>query len=488
MKDKLYQLTAHELADLIRSKQISAREAAESFIERIDAVDKQVNAYVTRTPEEALKQADAVDEAIGRGEEVGILAGVPGAIKDNVCTKGVLTTCSSKSLANYKPVYDATVIELLNTAGYVPVGKTNLDEFAMGSSTETSAYSVTHNPWDLDRVPGGSSGGSAAAVAADECAFALGSDTAGSVRQPAAFCGVVGLLPTNGRVSRFGVVPLASSMDQVGPITKDVTDSALVLNAIAGKDKLDTLSLDVAAPDFMAALVDDVKGLKVGVVREYFDMGIEPDVEDAVRTAVDLLAGLGAECREVSLPHARHGMAAYLIISAAESSSNMAKVDGVRFGYRHRQAGDWATMFDETRGEGFGFEVKQRIIVGTHILSADCYDKYFVKAQKVRTLVRRDIQKAFEEFDVLIGPTSPTAAFKIGQRIEDVVAMKYSDAWTAGANLAGVPSISIPCGFVDGLPIGLQIIGRALDEQTLLRVAYTYEQNTEWHKKKPVIG
>ncbi len=488
MKDKLYQLTAHELADLITSRQISAREVAESFIDRMDAVDKQVNAFVTKTPEQALKQADAVDDAIGRGEKVGILAGVPGAVKDNVCTKGVLTTCSSKSLANYKPVYDATVIERLKAAGFVLAGKTNLDEFAMGSSTETSAYSASHNPWNLDCVPGGSSGGSAAAVAADECAFALGSDTAGSVRQPASFCGVVGLLPTNGRVSRSGVVPLASSMDQVGPITKDVTDSALVLSAIAGKDKMDTLSLDVAAPNFMAALVDEVKGLKIGVVKEYFEMGVTSDVENVVRAAIEVLAGLGAECREVSLPYAHYGMAAYSIISAAESSSNMAKIDGVRFGYRHRQAGDWATMFDETRGEGFGFEVKQRIIAGTHILSAECYEKYFVKAQKVRTLVRRDIQKAFEEYDVLIGPTSPTVAFKIGHRTDDVIAMKYSDACTAGANLAGVPSISVPCGFVGGLPVGLQIVGKALDEETLLRVAYTYEQNTEWHTRKPVVG
>ncbi|MGI6296301.1 MAG: Asp-tRNA(Asn)/Glu-tRNA(Gln) amidotransferase subunit GatA [Armatimonadota bacterium] len=488
MKDKLYQLTAHEIAVLIRSRQVSAREVAESFIDRIDAVDKQVNAYVTKTPEQAFKQADAVDEAIGRGEEVGILAGVPGAIKDNVCTKGVLTTCSSKSLANYIPVYDATVIERLHAAGFALVGKTNLDEFAMGSSTETSAYSVSHNPWDLECVPGGSSGGSAAAVAADECAFALGSDTAGSARQPASFCGVVGLLPTNGRVSRSGVVPLASSMDQVGPITKNVTDSALVLSAIAGKDHLDSLSIDAATLDFMSALVNDVKGLKIGVVKEYFEMGVEADVEKAVRAAIDVLTGLGAECREVSLPHALHGMAAYTIISAAESSSNMAKIDGVRFGCRNRQAGDWATMFDETRGDGFGIEVKQRIILGTYLLSAVAYEKYFVKAQKVRTLVRRDIQKAFEEFDVLVGPTSPTAAFKIGRRADDVVAMKYSDACTAGANLAGVPSISVPCGFVNGLPVGLQIVGKALDEETLLRVAYTYEQNTEWHKKKPVIG
>ena len=487
MADKLYELTAHELSDMIRAKQVSAMEVARSFVDRMDSVEARVKAYVTVTPEIALKQAEAVDEAIARGEEIGPLAGVPGAIKDNMCTRGVLTTCSSKVLYNYKPIYDATVVELLNSGKFVMTGKTNLDEFAMGSSTENSGFFTTHNPWDLDAVPGGSSGGSAAAVAADECAFALGSDTGGSIRQPASFCGVVGLKPTYGRVSRYGLVAFASSLDQIGPITKDVTDCALVLNAIAGKDPCDSTSLDIACPDFTKALVDDVRGLRIGVPKEFFGMGTDPDVDKAVRSAIVLLASLGAEYKETSMPSVAYGIPTYYIIAPAECSSNLARYDGVRYGLRSKNSSDVISMYENTREEGFGAEVKQRIMIGTYALSAGYYDAYYLKAQKVRTLLRRDFEKAFEEFDVLITPTSPGVAFKIGELADDPYTMKLADVCTIPVNMAGIPGISIPCGFKGDLPIGLQIMGKSLDEETLLRVAYTFEQHTEWHKRKPGI-
>ena len=487
MADRLYELTAHELSDMIRAKQVSAREVAQSFVDRMDSVEDRVKAYVTVTPEIALKQAEAVDEAIAAGEQIGPLAGVPGAIKDNMCTRGVLTTCSSKVLYNYKPIYDATVVERLNAGKFVMTGKTNLDEFAMGSSTENSGFFTTHNPWDLDTVPGGSSGGSAAAVAADECAFALGSDTGGSIRQPASFCGVVGLKPTYGRVSRYGLVAFASSLDQIGPITKDVTDCALVLNAIAGKDPCDSTSLDIACPDFTKALVDDVKGLRIGVPKEFFGTGTDPDVDKAVRSAIELLAGLGAEYRETSMPSVAYGIPTYYIIAPAECSSNLARYDGVRYGLRSKNSSDVISMYENTREEGFGAEVKQRIMIGTYALSAGYYDAYYLKAQKVRTLLRRDFEKAFEEFDVLITPTSPGVAFKIGELADDPYAMKLADVCTIPVNMAGTPGISIPCGFKDGLPIGLQIMGKSLDEETLLRVAYTFERNTEYHKCKPSL-
>lgn len=497
MADRLYELTIHELGELLRSKQVSAREITQSFIDRIEAVEETVKAFITTTPELALEQAAAVDEAVARGERLGPLAGIPAAIKDNMCTRGTLTTCASKILYNYKPVYDATVVERLASDRAVFLGKTNLDEFAMGSSTENSAFFVTRNPWNLNTVPGGSSGGSAAAVAADQCAFALGSDTGGSIRQPASFCGVVGMKPTYGRVSRYGLVAFASSLDQIGPITKDVTDCALVMNAICGRDPSDSTSLDVPVPDFTKSLVDDVRGLKIGVPKEFFAYGTDPDVESAVRAAVDLLVSLGAQADETSMPSVDYGLPVYYIIAPAECSSNLARYDGVRYGLRALspsitgfsgagKAGIVA-MFEQTREQGFGAEVKQRIMIGTYALSAGYYDAYYLKAQKVRTLLRRDFEKAFEEFDVLITPTSPTVAFGIGERSDDPYAMKLADICTIPANLAGIPGISIPCGFKNGLPIGLQIMAKGLDEETLIRVAYTYEQHTQHRARKPEI-
>lgn len=482
--DRLYELTAHEINDLIRAREISAKEAAESYISRIEAVDDRVRSYVTVTADLALKQAEEVDAAIARGERIGPLAGVPAAIKDNMSTRGVLTTCSSRMLHNYTPVYDATVVERLGAERFVMLGKTNLDEFAMGSSTENSSFFVTHNPWDLDRVPGGSSGGSAAAVAADECAFALGSDTGGSIRQPASFCGVVGFKPTYGRVSRYGLIAFASSLDQIGPITKDVTDCALVLNAICGKDPFDATSLDVDVVDFTKSLVEDVRGLRIGVPAEFFGQGTDPDVENAVRTAIDLLCSLGAQQKETSLPCADYGLPVYYVIAPAECSSNLARYDGVRYGLRSDRSPDVISMFNNTREQGFGAEVKQRILIGTYALSAGYYDAYYLKAQKARTLLRREFEKAFEEFDVLITPTSPTVAFGIGELADDPFAMKLADGLTIPVNLAGIPAVSVPCGFKNGLPIGLQIIAKGLDEETLVRVAYTYEQNTDHHRRK----
>ena len=487
MADELYALTIHELRDLMRSKQVSAKEVAQSFIDRIGAVEERVKAFITTTPELAIEQAAAVDEAISRGDELGPLAGVPVAIKDVMCTRGVLTTCASKILYNYKPIYDATVVGRLSEARAVMIGKANMDEFAMGSSTENSGFFTTHNPWNLDTVPGGSSGGSAAAVAADECAFALGSDTGGSIRQPASFCGVVGMKPTYGRVSRYGLVAFASSLDQIGPLTKDVTDCALVLNAICGKDPCDSTSLDVPVPDFAKSLVDDVKGLRIGVPREFFGQGTDPDVESAVRAAIDLLVSLGADAKETSMPSANYGLPVYYIIAPAECSSNLARYDGVRYGLRTDRPADTISMYEKTREEGFGAEVKQRIMIGTYALSAGYYDAYYLKAQKVRTLLRRDFEKAFEQFDVLITPTSPTVAFGIGEKADDPFAMKLADICTIPANLAGIPGISIPCGFKNGLPIGLQIMARGLGEETLIRVAYAYERNTEHRARKAAL-
>ncbi|MCX8052803.1 MAG: Asp-tRNA(Asn)/Glu-tRNA(Gln) amidotransferase subunit GatA [Armatimonadetes bacterium] len=505
---RLCEMTIHELRDLLKAKQVSAVEIARSFIDRIEAVESRIKAFVTVTPELALEQAAIVDESIERGDDIGPLAGIPVAIKDNMCTRGTLTTCSSKILYNFKPIYDATVVDKLVRAGAVTIGKTNLDEFAMGSSTENSGFFVTHNPWNLDTVPGGSSGGSAAAVAADECAFALGSDTGGSIRQPASFCGVVGMKPTYGRVSRYGLVAFASSLDQIGPLTKDVTDCAIVMNAICGKDPLDSTSLDVPVPDFMKALVSDVRNLKIGVPKEFFGHGTDPEVESAVRAAIDLLVSLGAEAKEISMPSVDYGLPVYYIIAPAECSSNLARYDGVRYGHRTGTStspifakggvssnlpltkggvGGVVSLYQKTREEGFGPEVKQRIMIGTYALSAGYYDAYYLKAQKVRTLLRRDFEKAFEEFDVLITPTSPTVAFAIGERVDDPFAMKLADICTIPANLAGIPGISIPCGFKDGLPIGLQIMAKGLNEETLIRVAYTYEQHSGHHKEKPGI-
>ena len=483
----LAKLTAHELHDMLKARKVSSREIAKSVLDRISQLDQQVKAYITVTEEEALRAAQAVDEKMERGEEIGPLTGIPAAIKDNMCMKGVLTTCSSKILHNYVPPYDATVVERLSNAGTVVVGKTNLDEFAMGSSTENSAFFPTRNPWDLKRVPGGSSGGSAAAVAADEAVFALGSDTGGSIRQPASFCGVVGLKPTYGRVSRYGLVAFASSLDQIGPLTKDVTDTALVLQAIAGKDPMDSTSVDLAVPDFAAALRNDVRGLKIGVPKEFFAQGVRPEVCDAVWKAIELLKSLGADYREISMPIMEYTLPTYYILAPSEASSNLARYDGVRYGHRTKHSTDVLSMFSKTRDEGFGAEVKQRIMIGTYALSAGYYDAYYLKAQKVRTLVRQAYDEAYKEFDVLISPTAPSVAFGIGEKADDPMEMKLADVCTIPVNMAGIPAISLPCGFHEGLPIGLQIMGKPFDEETILRVAYTFEQNTDNHTRKPAL-
>jgi len=485
---KLYELTAHELKDMLRKGEVSSREITESVLDRIQEVEEKVKAYVTVDREGALKQAEEVDEKLKQGEQLPPLAGIPIALKDNMCTKGLKTTCASKILENFVPPYDATVVEKLKESGVVIIGKTNMDEFAMGSSTENSAFFNTANPWDLTTVPGGSSGGSAAAVAADEAVMALGSDTGGSIRQPAALCGVVGLKPTYGFVSRYGLIAFASSLDQIGPITKDVTDCALLMNVICGHDPKDSTSADVEVPDFTRSLRDDVKGLRIGIPREYFPDGINPEVEEAVINAGKLLEELGAEIMEISLPHTDYALADYYIIAPAEASSNLARYDGIQYGYRAQDYDDLIDLYKKTRSEGFGPEVKRRIMLGTYALSSGYYDAYYLKALKVRTLVKQDFDRAFEKVDCIISPTSPTPAFKMGEKVDDPLAMYLSDVFTLPVNMAGIAGISIPCGFSkEDLPIGLQIIGKPFDEKTIIQVAYTFEQNTDFHKRKPKL-
>ncbi len=482
----LWKKTIHELHEQLTSKEISAVELTQSVFDRIDAVEKSVQAYVTLTRETALTQAAAVDVKIKNGESIAVLAGIPGAIKDNICTKDITTTCSSNMLKNFVPPYNATVIEKLLHQDLVMTGKANMDEFAMGSSTETSAFHPTHNPWDLSKVPGGSSGGSVAAVAAGEAIWAIGSDTGGSIRQPASYCGVVGLKPTYGRVSRYGLIAFASSLDQIGPLTRDVTDSAIVMNVLAGHDPHDSTASPVAVPDYTAALVNDVKGLKIGLPKEYFVKGMDSAVEKAVYQAIDQLVALGAELHEISMPHTEHALAVYYLLAPAEASSNLARYDGVSFG--HRTAGtDIVDMYKKTRSEGFGDEVKRRIMLGTYALSSGYYDAYYSKALKVRTLVKQDFDKAFEQVDVLVTPTAPTTAFTMGA-ISDPLTMYLQDVCTIPVNLAGLPGISLPCGFAGNLPIGLQIIGKPLAEATVLRTAYTFEQNNDYHKRLAPLG
>jgi aspartyl-tRNA(Asn)/glutamyl-tRNA(Gln) amidotransferase subunit A len=483
----VHALTIHELHDRLNKREISARDVTEAFYRRIEALDDRVHAYLTLMRERALEQADQADRRRQTGES-GPLLGVPLAIKDVICTKGVRTTCGSKILHNFVPPYDATVIERLKAAGAILLGKANMDEFAMGSSTEHSAYGITHNPWDLSTIPGGSSGGSAAAVAADECVAALGTDTGGSIRQPAACCGIVGLKPTYGRVSRYGLVAFASSLDQIGPMTKDVYDAALLLNVIGGKDVRDSTSADIPVPDFTRALTGSVNGLRIGIPREYFIEGIDTEVEQAVRAAVKVLQGLGATSAQVSLPHTAYGVAAYYILAPSEASSNLARYDGIKYGYRTLHWSNLRDMYMRTRDEGFGAEVKRRIMLGTYALSAGYYEAYYKKAQQVRTLIRGDFEEAFRDVDVLVAPVAPTPAFKIGEKTDDPLQMYLSDVFTVPVNLAGIPGISIPCGFsAAGLPIGLQIIGKPFDEETVLRVAYAFEQQTEFHRRKPSL-
>jgi aspartyl-tRNA(Asn)/glutamyl-tRNA(Gln) amidotransferase subunit A len=479
------QVTINEALRLLREKDISSVELTKGYLQRIGVAEPKVRALVTVTEDLALEQAGKADEMIA-ADRAGPLTGIPIVIKDNMCTRGVRTTCSSKMLENFVPPYDATVVEKLNAAGMVMMGKSNLDEFAMGSSTENSAFFPTRNPWNLDRVPGGSSGGSAVSVAAGEAVCSIGSDTGGSIRQPAGFCSVVGMKPTYGRVSRYGLVAFASSLDQIGPLTQDVTDCALLLNAIAGHDRRDSTSVPEPVPDYTRSLKTDLKGLRLGVPKEYYVEGMQPDVAAALRAALKRLEELGAVVEETSLPHTPYALAVYYIIAPSEASANLARYDGVKYGYSYDGDSMWDSM-ERTRENGFGPEVKRRIMLGTYALSAGYYDAWYLKAQKVRTLIRREFDAAFEKYDALITPTSPTVPFKIGEKMDDPLAMYLSDVCTLPINIAGVPGMSIPAGFADDLPVGMQIIGKPFGEETMLHIAYAYEQATEWHKRKPEI-
>ena len=469
-------VTIHGLHDKLVKGELSAVELTKAYIARKDAVEPQVQAFLSDNREFALEAAAAVDKKIAAGEAIADLAGVPGAIKDNICIKGQYATCASKMLKHFKSPYNATVIEKLMDVDYVSLGKTNMDEFAMGSSTENSAFQITHNPWGLDYVPGGSSGGSAAAVAAGECVWSLGSDTGGSVRQPAAYCGVVGLKPTYGLISRYGLIAFASSLDQIGTFTNDVEDCAIVLNAVAGHDAKDSTSIPQAKKDYKQALVNDVKGMKIGIPEEFFGEGLDAECRKALDEAIETYKKLGAEIVPVSMPHVKYGIAAYYIIAPAEASSNLARYDGVGFGLRV-EGKDIVDMYIKTRSEGFGPEVQRRILLGTYVLSSGYYDAYYLRAMKVRTLIKHDYDEALKQCDVLLTPTAPDTAFKIGQNSDNPLAMYLGDVCTVTLNLAGLPGLSIPCGYKNGLPIGMQLIGKALDEETLLRAAYTFEQN-----------
>ncbi|KAM3090002.1 Asp-tRNA(Asn)/Glu-tRNA(Gln) amidotransferase subunit GatA [Phormidesmis sp. 146-35] len=478
-----------ELHQQLIRKERSAAEIAQAALDQIQALEPKLHSFLHITADRALAQAKQVDAKIAAGEEIGLLAGIPIALKDNLCTQGIPTTCASKILQNFVPPYESTVTQKVADAGAVIVGKTNLDEFAMGGSTETSAYQLTANPWDLSRVPGGSSGGSAAAVAAGECTISLGSDTGGSIRQPASFCGIVGLKPTYGLVSRYGLVAFASSLDQIGPFGRSVEDTAILLNAIAGYDAKDSTSLKVDIPDYTQFLTPDLKGKKVGVIRETFGEGLDPEVEKAVRTAIEQLKDLGAEIQEISCPRFRYGIAAYYIIAPSEASANLARYDGVRYGARIEDAENLMDMYTRTRAEGFGAEVKRRIMIGTYVLSAGYYDAYYLKAQKVRTLIKQDFEQAFSQVDVLVSPTAPTTAFKIGEKTADPLSMYLTDLMTIPANLAGLPGMSVPCGFdSQGMPIGLQILGNVLREDQIFQVGYAYEQASDWKERSPNLG
>jgi aspartyl-tRNA(Asn)/glutamyl-tRNA(Gln) amidotransferase subunit A len=486
---ELHQLTIHEAHKLLKQRKISSVELTKSVLKRIAEIEGKVHACVTITEDLAREEAEKADNYIKTASEIPLLAGIPTLIKDVICTKGVRTTCSSKMLENFVPPYNATVMEKLLAQKAVIVGKANMDEFAMGSSTEHSAFFPTHNPWDLSRVPGGSSGGSAVAVAADEAIYALGSDTGGSIRQPAGFCNVVGLKPTYGRVSRFGLVAFASSLDQIGPITRDVTDCALVMNAIAGYDPRDSTSVPLPVPDYTQQLVPDIKGLKIGIPGEYFVEGMQNEVRAALEAAISKLLELGAEIDwEASLPHTKYALAAYYILAPSEASANLARYNGVKYGFSERNASNVIEATEKTRQFGFGPEVKRRIMLGTYALSAGYYDAYYLKAQKVRTLIKQEFEQAFEKYDALVTPTSPTVPFKLGEKLEDPMQMYLSDVCTLPINIAGIPAISIPAGFADNLPIGMQVMGKPFSEETLLRIAFAYEQATGWHKRKPPLS
>jgi aspartyl-tRNA(Asn)/glutamyl-tRNA(Gln) amidotransferase subunit A len=481
-------LTIQQARALLRKGDISSVELTQAVLDQIIAVDNAVRAYISLLPEEALDRAEAADRRRADGEDTPLL-GIPLAVKDVLCTQGTATTCGSRILEEFVPPFDATAIARLRAAGAVFLGKTNMDEFAMGSSTEYSAFFPTGNPWSLSRVPGGSSGGSAAAVAAGEALGAFGTDTGGSIRQPAAFCGVVGLKPTYGRVSRYGLVAHGSSLDQIGPLARTVEDAAILLSCVAGHDPLDSTSLDVPVPDYMGEIQsgDGLKGMRVGVPREYFTgKGVEVGVETTVRAALDVMADLGAELIEISLPHTEYCIPIYYLIVTAEASSNLARYDGVRYGLRSDTPDMWRTYYD-TRQAGFGPEVKRRIMLGTYALSAGYYDAYYLKAQQARTLLRRDFEQAWEQVDIIACPTSPSVAFPMGQKVDDPLQMYLTDVFTVSLNLAGMCGISIPCGFSDGMPVGLQLMGPALGESAILRAAYAYEQATEWHNWRPSL-
>ena len=486
---KLHELTAQETIQKIRDNEATAQECVEAVFERIHKLENKINAYVTLTEEQALKKAKEIDTKISEGKQVGKLAGIPIAIKDAICTQGITTTCSSRMLQNFVPPYDAEVIERIKQEDGIIIGKTNMDEFAMGSSTETSYFGPTRNPWDTSRVPGGSSGGSAACIATDEATLSLGTDTGGSIRCPASYCSVVGLKTTYGLVSRYGLIAYANSLEQIGPMSKDVTDCALFLSVIAGHDSKDGTSVDVAPKDYTEYLKNNVKGFRVGVPREFFGEGTSKDVEKQVWNSIHKLEELGATYEETSLPTLEHSLATYYIIAMSEASSNLARYDGLRYGYRvDKDEGDWAKVYSQDRRAGFGAEVRRRIILGTYALSAGYYNKYYMKALKVRTLIRNNFEEAYKKFDVLIGPTMPFPPFKIGEKIEDPLTLYMSDVDTVSANLAGLPAISVPCGFTDGLPIGMQILAPPLREDLVLQTAYTFEQNTTYKNRKPAVN
>ncbi|MFT8319616.1 MAG: Asp-tRNA(Asn)/Glu-tRNA(Gln) amidotransferase subunit GatA [Bacillus sp. (in: firmicutes)] len=476
-----------DLHELLHKKEVSVSDLVTEAYNRIKEVDDKVQAFITLDKENAFHQAKALDAKLVSGEKTGALFGMPIGIKDNIVTKDLRTTCSSKILENFQPIYNATVIEKLQQAESITIGKLNMDEFAMGSSTENSYYQKTKNPWNLQTVPGGSSGGSAASVAAGEVLFSLGSDTGGSIRQPAAFCGVVGLKPTYGRISRFGLVAFASSLDQIGPITRTVEDNAFLLQSISGLDPMDSTSANVEVPDFTKGLTGDVKGLKIAVPKEYLGEGVQEEVRQSVLDALKVLEKLGATWEEVSLPHSKYALATYYLLSSSEASANLSRFDGIRYGYRATDAESLIDLYKRTRAEGFGDEVKRRIMLGTFALSSGYYDAYYKKAQKVRTLIKKDFEDVFEKYDVIVGPTTPTPAFKIGENVDDPLTMYANDILTIPVNLAGVPGISVPCGFSNGLPLGLQIIGKHFDEASIYKVAYAFEQATDYHKQKPTL-
>ena len=485
---ELYSKTLSEIAKDIKNKKITIKEVLDSVYKRIEEVEPKVGAYITLTKKEAYKRAEKLQEKLDNGEDIGLLGGVPIAIKDNICTKNVKTTCASKMLENFEPIYNATVIEKLEDAGAIMIGKTNMDEFAMGSSTETSYFKKTANPWDVERVPGGSSGGSAACVSADMAYAALGSDTGGSIRQPASYCSVVGLKPTYGLISRYGLIAFASSLDQIGPFGKTVEDAAIMLNVIAGHDKKDTTSADLEKKDYTKSLVNDVKGMKIGIPVTFVNDGINNDVKEAYDNSVNTLKELGAEIVDVKLEYAKYSLATYYIIATAEASSNLGRYDGIRYGHRAKEFSDLIDLYTKSRTEGFGDEVKRRIMLGTYVLSSGYYDAYYKRAQQVRTLIVEDFKKTFESCDAIMIPTAPNTSFKMGEHSTNPLEMYLEDIFTVPVNIAGLPAISIPGGFAsNGMPIGLQFITKAFDEEKLLQIAYTYEQNTEFSKKKPNI-